>query len=230
MLAGISADYYLQLEQGRERVPSDQVLGALAIALQLNDDAVEYLFSLARPGARRRRRATASAEKADPGLQMLIDDWHLTPAFVQSPHMNVLAANPMARALLPYFAAGRNQLRTAFLEPDFPAWVRNWDEVTAMLVSWLRFNVAEISSTEPAIQSLIVELSTASERFRTLWASQVVKQKTSGLALFDHPRAGRLDLSYRVFVLPDTRQAMIAYHAAPGTPSAEGLRVLSGLT
>lgn len=230
MLAGISADYYLQLEQGRERQPSDQVLGALADALHLDDDATEYMFNLVRPGVRRRRRATASAEKAHPGLQTLIDDWHLTPAYVQSRHMNVLAANPMARTLLPYFAPGFNQLRTAFIEPDFPAWVRNWDEVTAMLVSWLRFNMAETSPIEPELQSLIAELSTASQRFRTLWAGQDVKQKTSGPALFDHPRAGRLELSYRVFVLPDTRQAMIAYYAEPGTSSAQGLRLLSGLT
>jgi transcriptional regulator with XRE-family HTH domain len=229
MLAGISADYYLRLEQGRERQPSDRVLEGLASALQLNDDAVEYMRNLARPFASGRPGPAASAEEADPGLQTLIDDWPLTPAYVQGRRMDILAANPMARALLPYFAPGFNQLRTAFLEPNFPAWVRNWEEVTAMLVSWLRFNIAERRSTDPELQSLIDELSIASQRFRALWARQDVKQKTSGPAPFDHPRVGPLELRYRVFALPDSRHAMIAYYAEPGSSSAQGLRLLSGL-
>jgi transcriptional regulator with XRE-family HTH domain len=35
MLAGISVDYYLRLEQGRDQHPSPQVLDALARALRL---------------------------------------------------------------------------------------------------------------------------------------------------------------------------------------------------
>ncbi|MCV7444444.1 helix-turn-helix domain-containing protein [Mycobacterium paraense] len=229
MLAGISTDYYLRLEQGRERQPSDRVLEGLANALQLSDDAVEYMRNLARSAARRRPGFVASAEKAEPGLQTLIDDWPLTPAYVQGQRMDILAANPMARALLPYFAPGFNQLRTAFMEPNFPAWVRNWEEVTAMLVSWLRFNIADPRSTDPELQSLIDELSLGSRRFRALWGRQDVKQKTSGTAPFDHPRVGPLELRYRVFALPDSKQAMIAYYAEPGTSSAEGLRLLSTL-
>ncbi|OBH35145.1 transcriptional regulator [Mycobacterium intracellulare] len=229
MLAGISADYYLRLEQGRTSQPSDQVLAALARALQLNDDATEYMRNLARPALTRRSRAAASAEKVDLGLRTLIDNWQLIPAYVQDRHMNVLAANSMAQALLPYFAPGFNQLRTAFLDPDFPAWVDNWDEVTDMLVSWLRFNIAEDNPTDPELQSLIDELSDASQRFRTLWARQEVKQKTSGPAPFQNPRVGPLALCYRVFMLPDTKQTMIAYYAEPGTPSEERLRKLSGL-
>jgi transcriptional regulator with XRE-family HTH domain len=229
MLAGISAEYYLRLEQGRERQPSDQVLEGLAGALQLNDDATQYMRNLARPALRRRRRTAASAEKADPGLQTLIDSWHLTPAYVVGRHMTILAANPMAPALLPYFAPGFNQLRSVFLEPELRAWVRNWDQVTDILVSWLRFDIAEENPGDPELQSLIGELSIASQRFRTLWARQDVKQKSSGPALFDHPQVGRLDLRYRAFVLPETPQYLVTYYAEPGTPGEDGLRLLSSL-
>lgn len=229
MLAGISADYYLRLEQGRTTQPSDQVLAALAGALQLDDDAAEYMRNLARPALPRRSGSAASVEKVDLGLRTLIDNWQLIPAYVQDRHMNVLAANSMAQALLPYFAPGFNQLRTAFLDSDFPAWVRNWDEVTEMLVSWLRFNFAEDRSNDPELVSLINELSDASPRFRSLWARQEVKQKTSGPAPFYHPRVGPLTLCYRVFMLPDMRQTMIAYYAEPGTRSEESLRLLSSL-
>jgi transcriptional regulator with XRE-family HTH domain len=229
MLAGISAEYYLRLEQGRERQPSDQVLESLAGALQLNDDAAVYMRNLARPAPRRRRRGAVSAEKADPGLQTLIDNWHLTPAYVVGRHMSILVANPMAPALLPYFAPGFNQLRSVFLEPGLRPWVRNWDQVTDVLVSWLRFNIAEDSIDDPELQSLIGELSIASQRFRTLWARQDVKQKTGGPALFDHPQVGPLDLRYRALMLPETRQHLVTYYAEPGAPSEERLRLLSSL-
>ena len=57
MLAGISTEYYLRLEQGRDHQPSDQVLDGLARALQLDEDAGNYLRALARPAPRRRGRS-----------------------------------------------------------------------------------------------------------------------------------------------------------------------------
>jgi transcriptional regulator with XRE-family HTH domain len=230
MLAGISSEYYLRLEQGRERQPSDQVLEGLASALQLNDDATHYMRNLARPAPRRRRRGTGSAEKFDPGLQTLIDNWYQTPAYIQNRQMTILAANAMARALTPFFAPGVNHMRSIFLEPDLSNWVRNWEEVTAILVSSLRFNVAEENSNDPELLSLIGELSIASQRFRTLWARQDVKQKTTGPAVFDHPQVGLLELRYRTFVLPETRQVLVTYYAPPGTTAEERLRLLSTLT
>jgi len=49
-LAGVSSDYYVRLEQGRDKNPSEQVLLAIARALQLDDDASAYLLQLARAG------------------------------------------------------------------------------------------------------------------------------------------------------------------------------------
>src|SRR6202451_2213022 len=56
MLAGISADYYLRLEQGRDRNPSAQVLESLARVLHLDELEQEYLLGLAAPRPRRQRR------------------------------------------------------------------------------------------------------------------------------------------------------------------------------
>ena len=79
MLAGISTEYYLRLEQGRDHQPSDQVLDGLARALQLDEDAGNYLRALARPAPRRRGRSVP--EGFDPAVQTLIDSWPLTPTF-----------------------------------------------------------------------------------------------------------------------------------------------------
>src|SRR5258705_11085617 len=101
MLAGISTEYYLKLEQGRDLQPSDEVLGGLSRALQLDDDAASYLRELARP-APPRRRSTDPA-KVDPTMQTLINSWPLTPAFVINWNMQILESNGEARLLLSIF-------------------------------------------------------------------------------------------------------------------------------
>ena len=75
MLAGISADYYLRLEQGRDRNPSLQVLESLARVLQLDAVATDHLLGPRRAasahpaGAPARSRAAqhrAAAPRARP--------------------------------------------------------------------------------------------------------------------------------------------------------------------
>jgi transcriptional regulator with XRE-family HTH domain len=226
MLAGISTEYYLQLEQGRGRQPSDRVLGRLAQAMRLGDDAIEYMRNLARSGPRSRNRL--AAERLDPGVQTFIDTWVLTPAYVQDRSMTVVAANAMARALVPYFTPPTNLLRAVFLDPEAPAHLRNWDAVTLVLVSWLRYLVAE-DSGDPELNSHIVAVNVASQRFRTLWARQEVKQKTCGPVLFDHPEVGPLELRYRTMLIPESRHTLVVYYAEPGSTSAERLQLLSTL-
>src|SRR3954471_10202779 len=81
MLAGVSSDYYVRLEQGRDQHPSEQVLGALARALQLDEDATAHLHALARPAARR-RRAARRREQVPSGIAELVASWDTTPAHV----------------------------------------------------------------------------------------------------------------------------------------------------
>ena len=100
-LAGISSDYYLRLEQGRDKNPSAQILEALARALQLDIKGTEYLHQLASGS----RTDQPVLETAADGLDELIDQFSM-PAIVASRYQDVLAANPIARALSPGFAPG----------------------------------------------------------------------------------------------------------------------------
>src|ERR1700729_1298981 len=93
MLAGISSDYYLRLEQGRDHNPSIQVLEALARVLQLDQPATDYLLGLAAPQPRQRRRP--KRESVPPGVRQLLDVVGL-PAFVEGRYFDVLAANRLA--------------------------------------------------------------------------------------------------------------------------------------
>ena len=69
-LAGISADYYLRLEQGRDRNPSPQVLQALARVLGLDATATQYLLSL--PGAPPAAPGRTRRETIPAGIRQLL--------------------------------------------------------------------------------------------------------------------------------------------------------------
>ncbi len=98
MLAGISAEYYLRLEQGRDRHPSDQVLDGIARALQLEDDAASYMHNLARHSARS-HDGEPSARTVDPALQDLIDSWPLISGWVNGITIATMGlAEPLERA------------------------------------------------------------------------------------------------------------------------------------
>jgi hypothetical protein len=221
-------EYYLRLEQGRDRHPSDQVLDSIARALRLDADAETYLRELARP-ARAVRRRPSRPERVSASVQSLIDNWTTTPALVHGRYMTTLAANSMAVALSPFFAPGVNTLRAAFLEPEMREFYRDWDEMTTKAVAYLR-SVIGGAVDDPRLVELVGELSLRSERFRALWARQDVHQKTSGVTRLLHPQIGSLDLHYEKLALPGAPgQMLVTYHAEPGSPSHERLQLLAHL-
>jgi len=224
MLAGISTEYYLRLEQGRDHQPSDQVLEGLARAFQLDDDAALYLRELARPQPPRRRRTVP--ERFDPVVQSLIDSWPLTAAIVLNRNLTVLGSNSLARILSRFFTPGENILRAVFLEPEMRMVWRDWDAMTTRVVPFFRATLG-VEPADREMIELIGELSIASQRFRTLWARHDVKHRSTGAALFYHPHVGSLDLHYTMLHLPDQRQILVAYHADPGSPFEESLRLIA---
>jgi transcriptional regulator with XRE-family HTH domain len=227
-LAGVSSDYYVRLEQGRDRHPSDQVLLAIAQALQLDQDATAYLLQLARPPSRRGRRARRP-EKVSDGIRTLISSWPLIPAYVHGKHMDILAANALATALCPFITPGRNAILDAFTEPEMRELRPDWDAMTARAVPHLR-SIAGPDTDDPRLAELVGDLSLRSERFRTLWARQDVKHKTTGTSLFNHPQVGPLELNYEKLLIPGSgMQALVTYHAQPGSESEEHLRLLASI-
>jgi transcriptional regulator with XRE-family HTH domain len=99
MLAGISAEYYLRLERGRDRHPSAQVVEALARVLDLDDESTTYLASLAAPAPRSPRQSRREPERAGPDIIRLLDGMPGVPAFVLGRCMDVLAYNRLAERL-----------------------------------------------------------------------------------------------------------------------------------
>jgi transcriptional regulator with XRE-family HTH domain len=225
-LAGISSEYYLRLEQGRDKNPSAQILDAIARALQLDIKGTEYLHQLASPPGNRREQL--DLETAADGTDELIDQFSM-PAIVASRCLEVLAANPLARALSPGFTPGRNFLRWRLLEPAARDFFVDWDESTDVVVSGLR-EAAGSDPDDPRLRALVEELSGASARFRELWARAEVGYRT-GVIHMRHPDVGDLYLHRNRFNIPHSGgQHMLTYRAVPGSESAAALEALRSLS
>lgn len=226
MLAGVSSDYYIRLEQGRERHPSEHVLESLARVLRLDDDATAYLLELARAPGVRRRRARAP-ERVRPELARLLDGWTGTPAFVFGRCMDVLAANALAEALYGRRLRGENLVRSMFLDPGARTFYPEWESVVRESVATLRASAGD--PDDPRLVELVGELSLKSEDFRRLWARHDVREKAYGRKRFAHPVVGEFCLTYDSFTVGGTAQQLLVYHAEPGTADAQALELLSSV-
>jgi transcriptional regulator with XRE-family HTH domain len=225
MLAGISADYYLRLEQGRDRRPSAQVLQSLARVLQLDDDATAYLLGLTavKPRAARRRRRR---EIVPPSTAKLVQTLPL-PAFVEGRYFDVLAANALATAISPRLAAGGNRLRDVFLDPAEQSLFPDWEQATANLVAGFRRSVGT-DTDDPRFIELVGELSLASPRFRQLWARHDVLAWRGAPLRIDHPQVGELRLNReKLSITGTTGQMLVIYHPDRGSDDADKLTLLA---
>lgn len=230
MLAGISSDYYLRLEQGRDRNPSVQVLEAVARVLRLDADATAHLVQLAqeRPGSR--ERSVRRPQQVPGSLLQLIDGWPRNPAYVQNRYTDCLAANALATALTPNYRTGVNLLRAVFLDPAERELRRDWEDLTEEGVAALR-SEAGADADDPRLRDLVGELSLRSERFRTLWARHEVRPRRGRVSHLTHPQVGELDLqSNKLSVDGTDGLTLVVFHAEPGSRSAELLDILGSLS
>ncbi|MEV4776460.1 helix-turn-helix transcriptional regulator [Microbacterium sp. LWH12-1.2] len=231
LLAGVSVDYYTRLERGDLSGVSDSVLEALARALQLDDAETAHLFDLSRaanasPIARKPRK---KAQSIRPSIQRLLDAMTGAPALVRNNYFEYLGANTLGRALYaPVFTEPvPNSARFAFLNPAAHDFYVDWEQVTQDLVAAMRGEAGR-NPYDRKFSDLVGELSTRSERFRTLWAAHNVRYHRSGVKRLRHPIVGELEIVYEAFELPaDPGLHLSTYTAEPGTPSEEKLKMLA---
>ncbi|WP_113700019.1 helix-turn-helix domain-containing protein [Nonomuraea lactucae] len=225
MLAGISNEYYLRLEQGRYRNPSAQVLEAVARVLRLDDESVTYLLQLAaeksRTGRRRPRQETVPS-----GVQKFVAALPM-PAFVEGRYLDVLAANALASAISPRLVAGANRLYDVFLDPDERDLFIDWDIATEGLVAAFRQSVGT-RLDDPRAVELVGQLSLASPRFRRLWGRHDIGGRRGAIMRLQHPLVGELHLNREKLIVGEAQNLTIAvYHADFGTEDADKLALLA---
>ncbi|MFF3601108.1 helix-turn-helix transcriptional regulator [Kitasatospora indigofera] len=227
-LAGMSADYYIRLEQARGPQPSPQMLAALARALRLSTDERDHLYLLAghRPPA-----ARAAGDHVAPGLLHLLDQLPGTPAQVLGELGDVLAQNAMARALLGGVCTvsehGRNVVWRWFADPAaraaYPA--EEHGHYSRVHVADLRAAVGRRAG-DPVAVRLVERLRGASEEFAGLWELHEVAVRRHSRMRVLHPVIGPVDLDCQILLAPEGDQRLVLLTPPPGTDTAERLALL----
>ena len=231
--ADISPEYYLRIEQGRDRRPSEQVVRSLAKALLLDDDGASYLFRVARPLPY--LRAVREPAVVSESVRRLLDQWTQTPAYVTDANLDVLAANRLASLVSPgILVPGTNLLEATYdhltmatmtTETNGADIELEWEETIREYIGALRYNG---DPDDARLQDVVGRLSSRHLSFRRIWAEHDVSRLTTGLRPVIIEPFGRVDLVWQTLGIPRSpRQFLTTYMAEPGSRSAEALRALS---
>lgn len=227
-LAGVSVDWYVRLEQGRQVTPSESVLNAIAKILQLDDAEHDYLFNLARPtpgiGGGQPERPVR------PGIVRMLRSFDRQAAFVVGPRAEVLAGNDLAWALLTDFpsrpAGDRNLLRWMLLDNAARALYKEWAVVVSEQVGVLQLE-ASAHPNDPAMEAFVGELATKSPEFRTWWSTPNPQGRTAGRKTFIHPVVGDILIDWEAFIIPGTERQTMFVNTPADTAAEEAMRLLA---
>jgi len=190
-LAGISATWYVRIEQGREVAASISALDRIARALRLTAAERAHLFTLA---DRHDPLAGAAGGGEDRLASLRASVMTMTaPAYILDRRWNARGWNPPAARLFRDWlsAPDPNLLRYVFLDPAAPGFIVNWEDRARRLVAECRADFAR-QHEDDAGRTLIAELRAGSPAFAAWWDEQHVLDPEGGERRFLHPEDGPL--------------------------------------
>jgi transcriptional regulator with XRE-family HTH domain len=233
VLAHISVEYYVRLEQGRAPRPSGEVLAGVADALRLTDPESAHLHLLAGTA---RSRTGLHRRDVRPSIQALLDRLPLTAGFVVSAAFEVLAWNDLAAALMEDFGPlgpeDRNLARRAFLGSSRSTaglyGVSDTTEFRQDAVMQLRTSAARYP-TDPVVTGLVADLRAGSPEFARLWDRHDVQPAPGLRKTFRHPVVGEVTVDCDAMALTDHDQHLVLYSAPAGSHDGEALALLAVL-
>lgn len=229
VLAGLSPDHYSRLEQGRQHTVTEDILGALSRALQLDDVERAHLRDLAAPAPHRRGPDAGGPQRAEPGMLRLMTSLDHVPVLLLGRRSEVLASNALLTAVLGTpMGPGSSFARWLFLDPLARERITNWADFAAAAVGAMRYEVGR----HPEDRRLAEEVSDLRRRDPDVarwWDDQRVTFRTSVTKRIAHPAAGPLAFGIESVVGPhDPEQTLVVYTVEPDSPTARLLPMLTG--
>ena len=241
-LAGLSVDYYTQLERGK---------AARRLGVRARRDRPRPAARRSRalpPGrpAPQRHHQPRSGPGHGPGgpppsarcCRRLLDALTV-PAMVGNARQDLVTANALGYAFYaplypdperPDPTVPVNFARFCFLDPAAHEFYPDWDFMADVMVNNLRTEAGR-DPYDRDLSDLVGELSTRSEEFRVRWAKHNVRLHRTGTKRFHHPVVGDLEVGYETLPLPaDPGLALTVYSPEPATPSADAMSLLASWT
>jgi transcriptional regulator with XRE-family HTH domain len=221
-LAGVSVDYLVRLEQGRDRHPSAQVLAALADALRLSEPDRDFLryFSIVATGRELCPNVPIPAIAVRPTIERMLDGLEPTPALVLNRLSDVLAWNTsfdrVARPIGMLDDAPPNLARFAFADQRARAAFPDWHAVADDYLASLK---AETWTEDPYAEPLLGELRATGAEFTDRWNTAHAPRVATGTHRVVHPEVGHLRITFETMRLADEGQRMVVYLPADDATS-----------
>jgi transcriptional regulator with XRE-family HTH domain len=201
-LAGVSIDYLVRLEQGRDTNPSAAVVMAFANALRLSVDEKRHfaMLALKTSGAPLEELCPsrgALANEVRSTLRTLLDRVNPTPAFVAGRLGDLLAWNESWRTVVTplgvFDEEKPNLARYVFLNPASRRVLSDWAGAADGQTSMLRAAHPRWGSDQRFV-ALIDELLAVPE-FAKRWEAHTISFAQQRVARLVHPDAGQLILT-----------------------------------
>lgn len=230
-LAGISVEYLTRLEQGRDRHPSAQVLGAIADTLRLTPAERLHLRRLSKAdGGVLCIAAGPPARTVRPTMRALLDSLEPSPAVLLNRLNDVVALTSGYRRLVEPLGILDpelpNLIRYVFTDPRARDAYPDWERVADDQVAALRF---ESGNVDPHVVHLAEDLTvTVGAPFADRWARAMVLPRRTGVERLVHPEVGELRLAHETLEVPDSDNQRLVVHLPADDASASALARLAG--
>ena len=229
MLAGVSVEYVVRLEQGRAKNPSRQILDALARALRLSSPEREHLLRL---GGVTPAAAGQVPRHLPPSVHRLLERLDDVPVAVFDATWTLLSWNHLWAALLgepPEARHQRNLVRRLFTSPAGSGRIVRTDEERQAFVASAAADLRAAAGRYPAdsdLRDLVAELRETSDQFAALWEAHTVDTHVTSRKTIDHPEVGLITLDCDVLTVAGADLRVVVYTAQPGTAEADALALL----
>ena len=230
-VAGISVDYLIRLEQGKDTHPSPSVVIALADALRLDDEDRMHLKRLGAMsmGAALCPSHVPPAEAVRPAVAAVLAALDPAPAFVINRIGDLLAWTDTYAALATPLGVldqdPPNLVRFTFGDRRARAVYPDWDRVALEQVANLRAGVPN----DPEVDALVAELAeTSGDEFTRRWDARPVERKTTGATRILHPEVGALSVEFETMQLADRDDQRLVVYLPGDEATAAAFDELSG--
>ncbi len=209
--AGISAEWYVKLEQGRAVSPSTETVEALGRALRLDAVELAHLRALAAAGGRQPFRREAVPDT----LRHLVESLP-EPAYLTGQRWDILAWNDAAKTLFGDFGQlppeDRNILHWMFTDTAARSlFGATWPWEAQRMLSLFRVT-HDLWPGDAAFVALTDRLRAGCPEFSSWWAAHGVGAPVSGTKQLHHPTLGTLSYEYASFQANDDPSLKLALY------------------
>jgi transcriptional regulator with XRE-family HTH domain len=228
VLAGVSAEYYSRLEQGRQRNVSREVLDSLARALRLSPVEREHLFDLAHPITPRHTDTVERPQRPEPGLLRVMAALDHLPVLLLGNRGEVLARNSLLQAVLGRpIEPGSSFIRFLIQDPLARQRIINWADFASTAIAAMRREAAR-RPFDRRLSGLIDQLCTTDPDVARWWDDHTVRDYASVAKQIDHPQAGQLSFHIEIVGSADqSEQRLVIYTVEPHSHTARMLPLIA---